>query len=231
MSKVAVIFGYGPGISDAVLSRFASSKGYKVAVTARNAERLQSACDKWAAQGVVVKAYPVDLSKPEQVPALLGQVAADLGPIDVVIYNAATSAAYDATPEQIVAATNVNIVSMHQAYNTLLPLYKARGSGAFLLTGGGFAYNGAWSVGLGFQMGAAAKAYYINFAQSASATHKDAGVNVVCMTVMGMVASDLVKAEVAGDDVAFRNKVGEAYFQAANADKAAWVHEVQIKKD
>lgn len=42
MSKVAVIFGYGPGISDAVLSRFSSSKGYKVAVTARNAERLQS---------------------------------------------------------------------------------------------------------------------------------------------------------------------------------------------
>ncbi len=39
------------------------------------------------------------------------------------------------------------------------------------------------------------------------ATHKDAGVNVVCMTVMGMVASDLVKAEVAGDDVAFRNKL------------------------
>jgi len=49
-----------------VLTRFASSKQYKIALTARNAERLQGACDKWATEGVTVRAYPADLSKPEQ---------------------------------------------------------------------------------------------------------------------------------------------------------------------
>ena len=64
-----------------------------------------------------------------QVPALLAQVAADFGAIDVAIYNAASSAGFDATAEQVASAANVNIVSMHVAYNALLPVFTARGSG------------------------------------------------------------------------------------------------------
>ena len=112
-------------------------------------------------------------------------------------------------------------------YNTLYPTYKARGSGAFLLTGGGFAYNGAWSVGLNFQFGAAAKAYYRNFAQSASATHKADGVNVVCMTVKSLVKSSNIPMPV-DHDAAFRPILGEAFYKASTAAPADWVDEVGV---
>jgi len=226
MSSVCVILGYGPGVSDAVLDAFVNSGKFKLALVARSLPRLEAAAAKHAGRAEV-KVFTADFSVPAQVVTVLADIQASLGAIDVCIYNAAATAPFDATPEQLAAAINVNVVSMHSAYNTLLPQFKARGAGVFLLTGGGFALNGAWSVGLGFQLGAAAKAYFRNFAQSASATHKGAGVHVCCMTVMSMINSDLIK-DVA-DDAAFRVVCGDAYLRAATADKADWVDEVQVK--
>ncbi len=62
------------------------------------------------------------------------------------------------TVEETIANVNINITSVHVAFNTLLPLWRAAGKGTFLLTGGGLGINGAWSVGYGLQFGAAAKA-------------------------------------------------------------------------
>ena len=52
----------------------------------------------------------------------------------------------------------------------LLLLWCWLGKGTFLLSEGGLADNGAWSVGFGFQFGAAQKSYNKNFAQSTHAT-------------------------------------------------------------
>ena len=57
MSKVLVIFGYGPGMSEGILQRFGRSGEYKIALVARNAGRLQAATDAWAPKGVTVKVF------------------------------------------------------------------------------------------------------------------------------------------------------------------------------
>jgi len=227
MAKVVVIFGYGSGVADAVLEGFASSGEFKTAIVARTQSSLDAAAEKWVAKGATVKGYAADLSKSAEMPALVERITAELGPIDVVVYNATVSVPYTASPDEIAWASNININSMHVVYNTVLPSYKARGSGAFLLTGGGFAYNGAWSVGLNFQFGAAAKAYYRNFAQSASATHKGDGINVVCMTVKSLVKSSNIPMAV-DHDAAFRPILGAAFYKAATAPASEWADEVGV---
>ena len=90
---------------------------------------------------------------------MLGDIAAALGPIDVVVYNATTPRLDpSASLAELQAAVNINITSVHVAFYTMLPLWKAAGKGTFLLTGGGLANNGAWSVGMGMQFGSPTKA-------------------------------------------------------------------------
>ena len=57
MTETIVICGYGVGISDAVARRFAK-EGHRVAIVARNAERLNIAVQKLAAEKIEAKALP-----------------------------------------------------------------------------------------------------------------------------------------------------------------------------
>ncbi|OAG41891.1 hypothetical protein AYO21_03894 [Fonsecaea monophora] len=89
-NKLIVILGSGPGIGASTGAIFAS-KGFNVALLSRNVERLsQDAARVQAANpGVTVKAYPVDVGDHNALALVLAKVHADLGPPEVVYYNAA----------------------------------------------------------------------------------------------------------------------------------------------
>jgi NAD(P)-dependent dehydrogenase (short-subunit alcohol dehydrogenase family) len=89
-NKVIVILGSGPGIGVATGSLFAS-KGFDVALLSRNAERLDRdvARVQKGNPNVKVRAYPVDLGDHNALAAALGKIEVDLGPPEVVYYNAA----------------------------------------------------------------------------------------------------------------------------------------------
>ena len=76
------------------------------------------------------------------------------------VYNATVPRMDPASPlTDVTAAVHINITSLHAAFYALLPGWRAGGRGTLLLTGGGLAGNGAWSVGMGMQFGAPVKAY------------------------------------------------------------------------
>jgi 3-oxoacyl-[acyl-carrier protein] reductase len=160
--KVAIVFGYGLAVADVFTERLVGT-GYSVAIVARNEARLRESAAKY---GPGVEAFPFDLSESAEIPGLLERITAQLGPIDLVLYNATIALpSYTQPVVAVQKAIAVNITSVHVTFGWLLPHFQARGSGTFLLSGGGFAENGAWSVGVGFQFGAPSKAYYKNFAQ------------------------------------------------------------------
>ncbi|MEI9952782.1 MAG: SDR family NAD(P)-dependent oxidoreductase [Pseudomonadota bacterium] len=94
MAETIVICGYGMGISDAVARRFAK-EGYRVAIVARNAERLNRAAQKLAAEKIDVKAFPCDVSDVDAVRKLVADVRASFGPIKVLHWNAYSGGAGD----------------------------------------------------------------------------------------------------------------------------------------
>ncbi|MGA9524917.1 MAG: SDR family NAD(P)-dependent oxidoreductase [Myxococcaceae bacterium] len=61
MKKVAIVFGFGPGISDAVARKF-GKEGFSVALVARITERLETAQAALTKDGIEAKAFPCDVS-------------------------------------------------------------------------------------------------------------------------------------------------------------------------
>jgi NADP-dependent 3-hydroxy acid dehydrogenase YdfG len=141
MAETIVICGYGVGISDAVARRFAK-EGYKVAIVARNAERLRSAVEKLSAEKIDVTAFPCDLGDIDAVRKLIADVRASLGPIRVLHWNAYSGGAGDlktASVDELRVVLDVAVHGMLAAVQAALPDLKAQ-HGALLVTGGGLAY-------------------------------------------------------------------------------------------
>ena len=90
--RVAAVTGGSKGIGLAVARRFAGS-GAKVAILARGAEDLKAARELLAKDGIEVRDYVCDVSKAAEIAKAHDRIAADLGPIDVLVNNAGTSRA------------------------------------------------------------------------------------------------------------------------------------------
>jgi NAD(P)-dependent dehydrogenase (short-subunit alcohol dehydrogenase family) len=91
--KLIVILGSGPGIGVGVASHFASQSFGRVALISRNAERLKKDAETVKADsgrtGLQVKIYTVDVGNVLALEKTLNEVTHDLGPPEVVVYNAA----------------------------------------------------------------------------------------------------------------------------------------------
>src|SRR6185369_6152787 len=85
--KVCVVAGVGPGTGAALSRRFAAG-GYRVAMLARDTERLA------ALEGEIAgsRGYAVDVTDEAAVRDVVEHVRADLGTPDVLVHNAVSGA-------------------------------------------------------------------------------------------------------------------------------------------
>jgi len=142
MGKAILVCGYGPGISDALASRF-GAEGFAVGLVARNAERLTAGVKSLESKGVRAAAFPTDLGDPAAARALVGRARDALGPLSVVEWNAYTSGAGDlltADPAVIRAQLDVAVVSLVAVVQAALPDLKTQKGAAVLVINGGLGY-------------------------------------------------------------------------------------------
>ena len=90
--KVMLVTGASSGVGAAMVQHYARSGGWKVAAIARRAEMLVEVC----AGLENASPFRCDVADREQVAATVSQVQAELGPIDVLVNNAAVG--HDAKP-------------------------------------------------------------------------------------------------------------------------------------
>lgn len=134
----AVIIGAGPGIGRAVARRFAR-EGLPVALIARGERTLRETADAVAPSGVPVATRVADSTDEDGLRAALDEVSAELGPPDVVVYNAALirADAPGAIPARAhLDAWAVNVVGALTAAAHVAPAMAERGGGSFIITGG-----------------------------------------------------------------------------------------------
>lgn len=187
MKPTLVVFGHGPGISDAVARRF-GREGHPVALVARNAARLAAAVESLRADGITAQAFPCDLTRPDGAREVVKAARAALGPIGVVHYNAYTPGAGDlltAPHAELEAVLAVGVGSLVAAVQEAASdLRAARGS--LLVTGGGLCFYDAAIEQMATQWGA------MGLALSKAAQHKAVGLLRAKLAPDGVYVGEVV---------------------------------------
>jgi short-subunit dehydrogenase len=138
MAKTILIAGFGTGISRAVAEKF-GKEGFHVALVARNAERLGAGVKDLEAKSIRAAAFPTDLSDPQAVKALAGQVRDRLGPTTVLHWNAYASPAGDlltADAAELQRIFDVPVTGLIQTVQATLPDLRQQKEAAVLVTNG-----------------------------------------------------------------------------------------------
>jgi NAD(P)-dependent dehydrogenase (short-subunit alcohol dehydrogenase family) len=209
----AVIVGAGPGIGRSVALRFAR-EGLPVALVARTDAGVRRIADDVRPLGVPVVALTADSTDERALRAALDAAAAELGPPDVVVYNAALIRP-DSVDDLLVRvqldAWAVNVVGALVTAAHVLPGMAERGSGSFIVTGGMPEPKPEYvSLSLG-------KAGVRTAVALLHQQYGPAGVHVASVTVAGAVAPGTAFDP---DDIA------EHYWHLHTQPPERWQHEI-----
>jgi NAD(P)-dependent dehydrogenase (short-subunit alcohol dehydrogenase family) len=221
--RSALIVGTGTGISASVARRLADL-GVKLAVTARNIQKLEPLVRSTGAA-----AFTADASDPESVATLFTEVCARIGEPDIVVYNAAARVQgplIELDPGAVQRAITVTafggFLVTQQAAKRMLP----RGHGAILLTGAtasvkGFAHSAAFAMG---------KFALRGLAQSAARELGPKGIHVAHFIIDGGVrAAYRPEAADRPDSSLDPDAIAQAYIDVLRQPRSAWSQEVELR--
>jgi len=136
--KVAVITGSSRGIGRAIALRMAE-QGARVVVSSRNLEACQVVVDEIGAAHGKGRAIAIaaSISSKEALHRLVSETNARLGPIDILVCNAASNPYYgplgSMSDEQFRKVLDNNILSIHWLVQSTVPQMIERGDGAIIL--------------------------------------------------------------------------------------------------
>jgi ribitol 2-dehydrogenase len=130
---VALVTGASTGIGFAVAQEL-HRLGAQVRLAARSAERLDAAV---SAIGDGASAQVADVTRPDQVDALVAGTVADLGRIDVLVANAGVyvgGALWESDPDALDTLLTTNVNGVVRTVRAALPHMLERGSGDVIVT-------------------------------------------------------------------------------------------------
>jgi NADP-dependent 3-hydroxy acid dehydrogenase YdfG len=130
---VAIITGASSGIGEAVV-RELHSRGWKVGLIARRAERLQGLVDQL---GDAAAHAVADVTDSAALTAAMAQLQQTLGPCDLMLANAGIGESHDGRKFNVEVATqvlNVNVIGVVNAVGAVLPGMLERGRGHIAVT-------------------------------------------------------------------------------------------------
>lgn len=205
MTKTFLSIGSGPGIGLSTARRFAR-EGYRIVLSARNAQRLRASAAVLQALGVEVDTRTVDASDPLAVAKLV----ADVGPsLQVLHYNTGvlhydegakllTRTIDDESFESLRSDMQINIGSALAAIKAALPALRGHipGTSSILLTGGGLGVSPSGSF-LALSIG---KAAIRAAAQGLFEPLRDEGIHVATVTVSRLVSPDSEPADLIANE-------------------------------
>ena len=224
--NVCVITGVGPGTGASLSRRFAAG-GYRVAMLARNAERL-AALEK---EIPGAQAFPCDVSDPLQVKNAAAAIVRDLGEPSVVIHNAVGGAFgtfLDIDPQILNQNFQTNTMGLLYLAQAFVPGMIARGQGALIATGNTSAQRGR----AGFAGFAPTKAAQRILAEAIARDAGPKGVHVAYVVIDAVIDVPWARERFKDRPEDFFIKstaIADEIFHLAHQDKSAWSFNVEIR--
>jgi short-subunit dehydrogenase len=224
--EVCVITGVGPGTGAALARRFAKG-GHRVALIARTAERLR----KLEAELKGAKAYPCDVSNPEQVGTVLEEIERDLGRPSVLIHNAvggAFGSFLEIDPEVLNRNFQVNTMALLHLARRLAPAMVEAGRGTILVTGNTSAQRGK-PLFAGF---APTKAAQRILAEAMARELGPKGVHVAYLVIDAVIDVPWARERFKDKPDDFFIKpaaIADELWHVAHQDRSAWSFNVEVR--
>jgi short-subunit dehydrogenase len=228
MSKpTALITGVGEGTGAALVRRF-SRGGYKVAMLARNQERLKLLEDEISDS----KAYLCDVGNIDTLLNTVEAVRKDMGDPNVLIHNAvaATFESFlEADPKDLEKNFRVNTTSLLYLARELVPAMVEAGQGAIMVTGNTAALRGIPITAVF----APTKAAQRILSESLARELGPKGVHVAYITIDAAIDTPWTREPFHPDksDEFFSkpHAIADEVFHVAHQDRSAWSFDVIIR--
>lgn len=226
MSKVAVIVGVGPGNGAAFARKFAS-EGYSVALLARDEAKLI----EFEKEISGAKAYACDVTEPAEIKAVFAAIAQDLGPVNVLVYNAGAgswSTPDETTAEDMERSWRINTLGCLLAAQEVAPAMREAGAGAIVVIGATASKRG----GVRTTAFASAKAAQLSLAQSMARHWGPEGIHVAYLVIDGVIDLERTREAMPDAPDSFFLKpaeIAETVFNVAHQPKSAWTFELDIR--
>ncbi len=227
MSKgVCVVVGVGPGNGAAIGAQFAAN-GYRVALCARNKERLNEISGKIKGS----RAFSYEVKDAEASSKVFAQIREQVGPVNVLIYNAGAGAFAnidDATLESFQDAWEINCRGLFHTVKEVLPDMRAAGSGNIVIIGATASIKG----GANFAPFASAKAAQRGLAQSLARYLGPEKIHVSYVILDGIVNLQRTRQQMPGKPDEFfmePSQIAETVYFLTQQPSQAWTFELDLR--
>jgi NAD(P)-dependent dehydrogenase (short-subunit alcohol dehydrogenase family) len=225
MGKAALIVGAGSGIS-AAFARALHRDGYRVALAARDADKLGALAKETAAA-----TFAADACNPDSVAGLFADVDRVLGPLDVMLYNASYRARgpfLDLDPTEVARSIEVSAFGGFLVAQEAAKRMVSRGAGAIFFTGASASVKG-YAQSAPFAMG---KFALRGLAQSMARELQPEGIHVAHFVIDGGVrnaARGRPGDPSAPDSLLDPDAIAETYMAVLKQPRSAWSLEVELR--
>lgn len=231
-----LVVGVGDGVGSAIAKAFAA-EGYTVCMTRRprHLDQLEALAAEIRSSGQDARAFGVDARQEADMIALVDRIEAELGPLEIVVFNIGANVRFDltATTAQVFSkvwemACFAGFLAAREAARVMTP----RGRGSILFTGASASLRGKE----GFSAFASAKAGLRAVAQSAARELGPKGIHVAHLVVDGAIDGVFIRS--------MRGEVGDLldqnlilkpadiaanYVHLHNQPRSAWTHELDLR--
>lgn len=221
--KTALIVGAGAGLS-ASLAKLFSREGVRVALAARQIEKLGALCSETGA-----RAFACDATNADEVERLFGLVEREIGVPDLVVYNASARARGPFT--ELVPADVANAIAIsafggflvaQQALKRMLP----NKHGAILFTGASASVKG-YPQSAPFAMG---KFALRGLAQSLAREMSPQGIHIAHFVIDGGIRSATrTEAPDRPDSMLDPDAIAASYWNVLQQPRSAWTWELELR--
>lgn len=227
MSKpVCTIVGVGPGNGAAFARKFSKS-GYQIALLARNESYLA----ELAKEIPDSRSYGCDVTDVEQIKTVFASIKRDMGPVDVLIYNAGSGVftTVDETKvEDFEQSWRINTRGLLVAAQQVLDDMRTKGHGSIIVTGATASLRGNVRTA----PFASAKAAQRSLAQSIAKHAGPDGIHVSYVILDGGVASERAKEYMPDrpdDGLLQPDEIADTYYHLSQQHRSAWTFELDLR--
>jgi NAD(P)-dependent dehydrogenase (short-subunit alcohol dehydrogenase family) len=244
MKPVCLVMGAGAGIGGNVAKRFAR-KGYHAALCRRSdQDGLNKLVRDIQDRGGSASGYILNAVKDDTIEQRVAAIEADVGPIEVVVFNLGAQignrALADTTYKAFEIGWRMATFALFRTAAAVCPGMEERGKGTILVTSATAAVRG----NAGQHSHAAAMGGRRMLCQSLNAEFSAKGIHVAHIIVDGSVDAPDTLGKMLGpekfqqlretkgmehDGLMLPDKIADTYFHLAQQHRSAWTHELDMR--